>query len=173
MTIKVVWRDVENYGDFRPESFNGFQLEARNFQNDGCAARGLLDQGNCRRTDVSADYSRPPSCGDDFPYKRSSCSLSIGASNRHNRPAKKLSCQFNFTDDFFAESARLDKRWSIHRNARTDDDQILPTKSALTVATCFHGNTAIKQQWNFFAQLIGVLAVRHGNLRTLIFQEKR
>jgi hypothetical protein len=80
--------------------------------------------------------------------------------------------EFDLTNYGLACRASLHQRRRIDRYSRTNNDQILAAKRALTMAPGFHCNTLIEQQGDFFAQLLGGLGIGHRDARTAFFQEK-
>ena len=74
----MIRSDVKNNSDLGMKTLNGFQLKARNLE-DNIGIRGsFFDQGNGRRADVTADERLPSSHRDDFTGKRGRRGFAIG-----------------------------------------------------------------------------------------------
>ncbi len=172
VAVKMIGRDVQHHRDLRMEGLDRLQLKAADLQHHPGVVGGLIDEGDRRRADVSADQRLAPASGDDLARQRRGRRLAVGAGDGDDLAFQEACRQFHFADDRNTERTRLYQLRNIEGNAGTDHDQVLIAKGALAMLSGLDGDAVIEQQGNFVAKLLLRLGVGDGDLRAALLQEQ-
>ncbi len=173
MPVEMIGRNVEHNPNLRPETANGFELEAGNFQHNDRLRRRSFHQRNRRRPNVPADQRLESARCENLSNQRSGCSLPVRSRNADNRPRQKRRCQFNLSDDRLSQRPRLRDGCRIHGNPRADNDQVLILKCPLAMPAGFNCDPLVKQRRNFLAKLLFRLGVGNRDPRAARLQKQR
>ncbi len=145
MAIEMIRCDVQHQRHPRPKLFDRFQLKAGNFQHiPGFRGRCRYHRHH-RHADIAAHQGRLAARGKDFAQQRRCGRLSIRSRDRDDLTLQKLRTQLELADDAQPQRAYLFQLRHIERDARRNDNQILPPKSQQPVAAGFDDDAFVEQ----------------------------
>ena len=105
MPVEMVGGNVEHGGDVRPESPDGFKLEAGYLKHSYRILGRFLDQRNGRSANIAAHEGGKTAVSNHFTGQGRGCGLAVRTGNGNDPAGKKLGRQFDFSDDLVGERA--------------------------------------------------------------------
>ena len=170
--VKMVGGDIQHHRNPGMKALDGLQLEAADLQHHPGIVGGTLDEGDRRRSDISADQRLPASGRNNFTRQRGGRGLPVGAGDGDDLAFEKARSQFHLADDGDTQRTRLHQLRNIEGHARTDDDQVLIAEGAFAMLSGLDGDAMIEQQRNLVTELLLRFGVGDGHPRTALFQEQ-
>ena len=168
----MIGGDIQHHGDAGVKALDGLQLEAADLQHHPSVVGGSLDEGDGRRSDISADQRLTASSRNNFARQRRGRGLPVGAGDGDDLAFEEARREFHLADDRNAQRACLHQLRNIEGHARTDHDQVLIAEGAFAMLSGFDGDAMIEQQRNFVTELLRRFGVGDGNPRAALLQEQ-
>src|ERR1035437_3145072 len=143
--VKMIGGDIQHHRNSRMKALDGLQLEAANLQHHPSILGGTLDEGDCRRSDISTTQPLPPPSRNDSPRQRRGSGLAVGAADGDDLAFEEARSQFHLADNKNTQGTRLHQLRNIEGHARTDYDEVLIAEGALPVLSGFYADAVIEQ----------------------------